>query len=132
MSNEEYLIVSYFIVGVVSLGLALVTYLLLQRSFHGVIKTLPSKHFFRILRNLFLMGIVLPALFGFFSVSFYSCSRQTYEEIIAERAYLVAKNQEQLSTSLFYVVIALFVWGLIIGSALFIIKKTKAAKNSLI
>lgn len=122
MTNEQYLIVSYFTVGLLSLGFALAAYLWLRHSFIGVTLAVRGK-FSIILRRLFFIGIILPALGGFFSVSFRSCSKGTYAKIIAERSYLVAKNQEQLSTSLLYIVIALLLWGIIILGALLLIKK---------
>jgi len=130
MTNEEYLIISYFTAGLISLGFAIFAYLYLRYGFVEIMQSVSGKHLFQIFRKLFLIGIVLPALFGFFSVSFRSCSRDTFDKIIAERAYLVAKNQEQLSSSLFYIVIALLVWGLILFGALFIIKQNKTPNNS--
>ena len=95
MTNEEYLLISYFTAGLISLGFAIFAYLYLRYGFVEIMQSVSGKHLFQIFRKLFLIGIVLPALFGFFSVSFRSCSRDTYDKIIAERAYLFAKNQEQ-------------------------------------
>jgi hypothetical protein len=128
MTNEQYLIVSYFTAGLISLGLALAAYFWLRRSFREIIRVIPHRYFSRILRKLFLWGIILPALLGFFSVSFRSCSKDTYEKIIAEKAYLVKKNQKQLSNSLFYIIAALAIWGFIIGGSIFIIKKQNNKK----
>lgn len=128
MTNEQYLVVSYFTVGLLSFAFALATYLLLRHSFIGVTQAVRGKLSI-ILRRLFFIGIILPALVGFFSVSFRSCSKETYVQIIADRSYLVAKNQEQLSTSLSYIVIALLLWGLIILGA-FIINKNHTIGES--
>lgn len=116
MTNEQYLVVSYFTAGLLSFAFALATYLLLRHSFIGVTQAVRGKLSI-ILRRLFFINIILPALVGFFSVSFRSCSKETYVQIIADRSYLVAKNQEQLSTSLSYIAIALLLWGLIILGA---------------
>ena len=72
---------------------------------------------------MFLVGIILPALFGFFSVSFRSCEKGTYEAIIADQAYLVAKNQEQLSAALSHIAIALLAWGLIVTIGFLVLRK---------
>jgi len=124
MANEQFLIISYIIVGLLSLGFALLTYSLLRESFTGIMKIVPEK-LSTILKKLFFIGIVFPAMAGFFSVSFRSCSKQTYAKIIAERSYLIAKNQEQLSTSLTYVVIALLLWGVIVLGALMVSESRK-------
>lgn len=123
MTNEVYLIVSYFAVGLLSFWIALAATLWLRRSFTGVVRPVPGQHFGRILRKVFSVGLILPALWGFFSVSFHSCSKETYDQIIADRAYLIEKNQEQLSAALSSVVIALLVWGLVVVGALIIISR---------
>jgi hypothetical protein len=128
MTNEQYLVVSYFIVGLLSLGFALATYLWLRHSFTAVTQAVGG-NLSVILRRLFFIGIIFPALVGFLSVSFRTCSKQTYVQIIADRSYLVAKNQEQLSTSLSHIVIALLLWGLIILGALIINKNHKIAER---
>jgi hypothetical protein len=124
MANEQFLIVSYIIIGLLSLGLAILTYILLRDSFTEIMKAVPEK-FSIILKRLLFIGIIFPAMAGFFSVSFRSCSKQTYAKIIAERSYLIAKNQEQLSTSLTYIVIALFLWGIIVLGALMVSRNGK-------
>ena len=129
MTNEQYLVVSYFTVGLLSFAFALATYLLLRGSFLAVTQIVRSKLSI-ILRRLFFIGIILPALAGFFSVSFRSCSKDTYIEIIADRSYLIAKNQEQLSASLSYVTIALLLWGLILIGLIIINKSHKTGKSS--
>ena len=124
MANEQFLIVSYITIGLLSLGFSILTYIWLRESFVGIINTIPGR-FSIILKRLFFIGIVFPAMAGFFSVSFRSCSKQTYANIIAERSYLIAKNQEQLSTSLTYIVIALLVWGVIVLGALMVSRSSK-------
>ena|GEM_PF-10788 len=118
MSNETYLIVSYFTVGIACLVLSLMTYALLRQSFRKVTETHPGGRLGLIFRRVFLFGITLPALAGFFSVSFRSCEKNNYQAIVADRAYLVAKNQEQLRISLQYLCIALLVWTVIIALVL--------------
>ena len=130
MNNEQYLILSYGAVALICLVLAMATYGWLRRSFASTVHDSSSPSFSKILKKLFLIGIIFPAFFGFFSVSFHSCSKDTYEKIIEERTYLVAKNQEQLSQALFYIVIALLGWGVIGAGALFIQKKERLKKNS--
>ena len=118
MSNEQYLIISYFVVATACVGLAAATYALLSRSFRALTGTAPGGRLGGIFRKLFFAGIVLPAMAGFFSVSFRSCERQTYPEIIADRAYLMAKNQEQLGAAFSHIAVALLFWGLVVTVAL--------------
>lgn len=114
MSNEQYLIVSYFTVGAACFGLGLLTYGLLRRSFGALTRTVPGGRLGQILRRLFLLGIILPAVAGFFSVTFRSCGKASYQSIISDRAYLVAKNQEQLKACLSNISITLLVMAIIV------------------
>lgn len=125
MINEQYLIASYFTVGAICAALAAAVYLFLRHSFMGIIRHIPFRQLSLILKRLFLIGILFPALVGFFSVSFRSCSRDTYEEIIADREYLIDTNKEELSTSVFNIVVALFAWGVIAGGAVYLARSKK-------
>jgi hypothetical protein len=66
------------------------------------------------LKRLFPVGMLFPALLGFVSVSYQSCDRQTYAKIVENRSYLVEKNQEQISSILVSIVIAVLVWDALI------------------
>lgn len=123
MTNEQYLITSYFTVGAICAALAVAVYMFLRNSFMGILRHMPLKHMSRILKRLFLIGIVFPALFGFLSVTFYSCSKDTYAKIIADRNYLIEKNKEEFSTSTSYIIVALFVWGVMVGGAIYLSRK---------
>lgn len=120
MNNETYLIASYFTVGGVGVLLGLLTWLVLRRSFTGALAAFPVRRLAGQLRALFFWGLVLPAMLGFLSVSYKSCRFDTYEKIISRRSYLVGKNHEQLQSILDYLVIALFVWAVIVGIGILI------------
>ena len=115
MSNEHYLIVSYFVVGLVS-GLAgFFVYLALKNPLARITEIFPRKQFAGILRILFPIGLILPALTGFLVVRYQvGCNEKPYSKLIADRNYLVYKNQQQLSSSATQIAVALLIWGLII------------------
>ena len=129
MSNEQYLIISYFFMGVICCVLPVIAYLFLRGSFTNIVSLLPGKHLSNILRKLFFIGILLPALLGFFSVSFKSCSVKTYEEVLEKRSYLVQKNKEQLSSSINHTVYALIFWSIAVFGAIVIIKKHRGKSD---
>lgn len=129
MSNETYLAVSYFVVGTACVTLGLATYALLWKSFAALTREVPGGQLGRILRRLFLLGIVLPALTGFFSVSFSTCGTESYEEITSDRSYLIARNQEQLSASMSHTGVALLVWGLIVSIGFATVGKGQQSKD---
>ncbi|MFC1746856.1 hypothetical protein ACFLZR_00800 [Candidatus Neomarinimicrobiota bacterium] len=124
MSNETYLTASYFVTGLAATGLAAGVWLYLRRPFGETMETIPARPFGGILRRLLVPGLVLPALAGFLSVSFRGCG-MSYAGIIAERAYLVEKNQEQLGATMGYLAVAVVAWGLIVLAGL-AMKESKA------
>ncbi len=107
MTNEDYLIISYFILFFISLGLGIITYRILRKP---VINITRNNKLGSIIKKIFPFGIILPALIGFFSVSFKSCSVNTYKGVIANKSYIIDKNMEQLSEMLKYIIIALVIW----------------------
>jgi hypothetical protein len=113
MSNEQYLIVSYFFVGVLSVVIAMAAYACLRRPLAGLARALPNRHLASVLKKIFPAGLVLPALAGFLSVSYQSC-HQSYQSIIADRSYLVGKNQEQLSAICFFLMLAILALGIVV------------------
>ena len=114
MSNEHYLIASYFASGAVSMALGTLVYLYLRRPFGEIAESASRKWFAAILKKVFPFGLFFPALMGFISVSYASCNHETYEKIVQDRNYLVEKNQQQLSATLLSLVIAILVWSLLL------------------
>jgi hypothetical protein len=104
---------SYFVCAVLSVAAALLVYLYLRRSFASVAESASGKHLPTLLKRLFPCGLIFPALLGFLSVSYYDGCSSTYEGIVANRELLVAKNHQQISAILFYVVVAVLVWNFI-------------------
>src|SRR5258708_2355131 len=117
MTNERYLIVSYFLVAALSVGLGILVYLFLWRPFSSVANAASGKRLPSLLKRLFPCGLIFPALLGFVSVSYRGCNK-TYEQIVESRSYLIQKNQEQISSVLFSILIAVLFWDVIVLLAL--------------
>jgi len=115
MTNEQFLIASYFFVAAISLLIGFAAYVWLRAPLMGIAAALPWKAVRDFLARLFPAGILLPALLGFISVSYRGCKVQEYEKIIADRSYLVSKSQEQVTASLTHVFWAVFAWSVLIA-----------------
>jgi hypothetical protein len=113
MSNEQYLVVSYFSVGALSTVIAMAAYAFLRRPLDGLTRSFANRNLASVLKKLFPAGLVLPALAGFLSVTYRSCG-ESYSSIIANRTYLVGKNQEQLSAICFFLMVAVLGWGVVV------------------
>lgn len=114
MTNDTYLVLSYVVCAALSVALGASVYLFLRRPFAVVADATPRKHLRSILKRLFPIGLLFPALLGFVSVSYKSCGRQTYAKIVESRSYLVQKNQEQISSTLLSIVVAVLTWDVVI------------------
>src|SRR5712692_5606110 len=109
MTNERYLIASYFLVAALSAGLGVLAYLFLRRPFGSVADTASNRGLPSLLKRAFPYGLVFPALLGFISVSYRGCNK-TYEQILENRSYLIEKNQEQISSALLFILAAVVFW----------------------
>lgn len=107
-----------------SLVIGLCAFLWLRAPLKSFSSALPWKGLRRLLAKLFPAGLVLPALLGFLSVSYFGCNEDSYEKIIASRSYLEQKNAEHISASLTYVFYAVCVWSLILAIVLWARKRT--------
>lgn len=113
MTNERYLQISYFAVLICSAGMGMATYHVLRTRFLAVCDETRSR-IAAFVRRFFLAGILVPALLGFCSVSYFSCNITTYEQVIEKRDYLVQINLEQLRAVLIYQIVAIMVWCLVV------------------
>ena len=99
MSNDHYLIFSYFAGFALSLALAALTYRLLRQPF-GRIAEAALTHSQRVfLKTALPVALTLGATVSFLSVSytFHACHTYTYKDVVKERSYLHKKNREQLA-----------------------------------
>jgi hypothetical protein len=118
MTNETYLIVSYFAVAGAGVVLAVLTTLVLmgpvRRALEGAVAPLA-----RILRRVLPVWLILAVLLGFMSVSYFDCKHTIYDSIVKDRPYLVEKNFDQGSEMCRYAAVGLAAYAAALGLALF-------------
>ena len=114
MTNDRYLVFSYFVCAALSCVLGTLVYLFLRRPFASLADTASGRRLSSILRRLFPLGLLFPALLGFATVSYQSCYRTTYETIVRDRSYLVEKNQQQISSTLLAILVAVLFWNVVV------------------
>ena len=109
MTNENYLIVSYFCAaggGVVGAVLtALVLRGSLRRAVAGVLGPVG-----RVFRRMLPAWLVLMVLFAFTSVSYLDCHHKTYQDVVNDRAHLEQVTRTQASQMLNYLAVGLLAY----------------------
>jgi hypothetical protein len=126
MTNERYLIASYFECAALAIALGILVYFFVRRPFASVADSASGRRLPAMLKRLLPCGLVLPALLGFVSVSYQSCTRSTYAEIVESRGYLIEKNQEQISSILLSILVAVLFWDVVV---LLILKYAQDGRN---
>ena len=112
MSNEHYLVVSYFVVGFLSLALGLAAYRVLQRPFAAIAEATAGLRA-GLLKRTLALSLTLAAILGFVSVSYLDCNKG-YDEIVKDRGYMNQINREQLQHAGNWIVFAVLAWGFIV------------------
>lgn len=110
MTNERYLIVSYFLFAFVSLGLGVVAYRELRTPFAAIADAVAGKSSSALLKRLLRLSITTAAVLGFLSVSYTQHGCVDYENVVKDRAYLVQLNREQIQSASDWIVYAVFAW----------------------
>ncbi len=126
MSNEHYLIVSYFVVGLVSLCLGIAVYRVLRTPFAAIAEAVAGRFRSRVLTRLLAVSMTLAAVLGFLSVSYNQKGCVSYEQVIKNRDSLVHTNQEQLQKTSDWVVSAVFLWCVVVLTCLIALHPTRS------
>ena len=118
MTNEHYLIVSYFVAVGAGLAAAAGTAAILsgplRQALAGAFAPLG-----RMFRRLLPPWLILAVLLGFASVTYFDCTHGSYEEIVADRAHLAAKTRQHASTMATCLAVGLMTYSLALGCCLF-------------
>ncbi len=125
MGNDEFLVASYFLTALICLCLGLGAYFWLRHPVERIFGALPRRDWGKILRKSFPASTILLVLSGFLSVSYYGCSGRKYNDIVSDHQYILSVNQQQVSESLYSLVIAVFVWAVIILLSLQTIRRER-------
>jgi hypothetical protein len=122
MTNEHYLIVSYFVVALVSLGLGVAADCVLRKPFAAIGEAAAGKSRLRTWKRTLTLSLTLAAALGFLSVSYPGCGK-SYAEIVEDRSYLAQMNREQLQAASDWVVYTVLAWCLVVVICLVVMRR---------
>lgn len=129
MSNEHYLIVSYFLVGAVSLCLGIAVYRVLRTPFAAIAEAAAGRLRSRVLTRALGVSMTLAAVLGFLSVSYTEKSCMSYEAVVKNRDYLVQINRQQLQKTSDGIVEAVFFWCVVVLICLVALRSPQANRD---
>ena len=117
MTNEQYLVVSYFSAVVGGVVLAVVTAMIvrgpLRRAVGGAFRPLG-----RLVRRVLPAWLVLMVLLAFTMVSYFDCSHHSYRQIVEDRPHLISVTRTQSRYMLICLGLALLVYVLVLAVVL--------------
>jgi hypothetical protein len=111
MTNEQYLIVSYFLVAGGSVAAGAVTALILRGPLRKAIAWIAAPAG-RFLGRGLVAWTLLAAMLGFLSVSYFDCGHKTYDSIVQDRDHMVQVTHSQIQTIFLWLLIALMAYAL--------------------
>ncbi len=114
MTNEQYLIVSYFSAAGGGIAVAVLTALLLRSRLRGAVRSL-VKPMGRIMRRLLPTWLILMVLFAFMSVSYLDCEHHDYQQVVEDRPHMVDVTHNQLKDMTTWLAVGLSVFALVLS-----------------
>jgi len=122
MTNEHYLMISYFVVALVSLGLGVAADRALRGPFAAIAEAVAGKSRLSTWKRTLTLSMTMAAALGFLSVSYWGCGK-SFAEIVKDRSYLVQMNREQLQAASDWIVYAVFAWCLVVVICLVVVRR---------
>jgi len=114
VSNEHYLIVSYFLFALVSLCMGVAVYRILRTPFAAIAESATARFGSRLLTRVMAVCMTIAAVVGFLGVSYTQKGCRSYEQVIKDREYLIQMNQQQVARTSDWLVWAVFLWCIVV------------------
>lgn len=113
MSNERYLIVSYFFFAVVCLGIGVLAYGILRRPFERIAeRTVGSGG--AVLKRALAFSMTVAAVLGFLGFSYNQKGCVSYQQVVSNRHLLVQANVEQVQGAANWIARTVLAWGVVV------------------
>ena len=128
MSNERYLIVSYFVSAVACSGLGVVVYLVLRKPFGAIADAIAGKDRASLLKRALTLTLTVAGLLGFLGYSYNQQGCTSYEQVIKNRATLVDANVQQVQGAVDWLVWTVLLWGVLVIIGLKVLQKRNSGR----
>ena len=111
MSNEQYLIASYFAVAAGALASGVLTAVVMRGPLVKAVRCV-ARPFSKLLGRGLVVWCILAAMLGFLSVSYMDCNHDSYDSVVADRPHIEQVTHSLASSSLNYLTLGVFVYTL--------------------
>ena len=125
MSNERYLIVSYFFFAVVCPGMGILAYLILRRPFERIAEAIVENSG-ALLKRALAVSMTTVAVLGFLGYSYNQKGCVSYQQVISNRYFLVEANVKQVQGAADWIAWTVLAWGLVVVIFLATLRKRKS------
>jgi len=125
MSNERYLIVSYFFFAVVCSGMGVLAYLILRRPFERIVEAIAEKRG-ALLKRALAVSMTTAAVLGFLGYSYNQRGCVSYQQVISNRYFLVEANVKQVQGAADWIAWTVLAWGVVVVIFLATLRKRKS------
>jgi len=124
MSNERYLVVSYFVFAALCLGLGVVAYSILRKPFERLSDaTVGSRG--AMLKRALAFSMAAAGVLGFFAFSYTQKGCVSYEQVTRNRDFLVEANVKQVQGAADWIAWTVLAWGVAVVIGLWSIRRRK-------
>ena len=129
MSNERYLIVSYFAFALVCLGLGILVYYILQRPFETIADTIMGKVRSGLWKRMLMLSMTAAGVLGFLGYSYTNNGCVSYAQVIKSREALVDANMQQLHGAVVWIAWTVLAWGVVVAIFLRTLQKSTSPRS---
>ena len=126
MSNERYLIVSYFVFAAVCLGLGILVHQILQRPFATIVDAIAGKSRSALLKRALRVTLTCAGVLGFLGYSYNERGCVSYQQVIQNRESLISANVRQVQGAADWIIFAALAWGVLVVVLLSVLRKQKS------
>lgn len=113
MSNEHYLIISYFVFAIVCLGLGALVYRILRKPFAAIVDvTVGSRS--NLVKKALTFTLTTAGVLGFLGYSYNQKGCVSYQQVIQNRRSLIDANVQQVQGAVDWIVWTMLAWGMVV------------------
>ena len=127
MSNERYLIISYFVFAIVCCGLGVLVHQILRKPFATIVDAIVGSRS-GIVKRALMVTLTAAGVLGFLGFSYNQKGCVSYAQVIKSRDFLVDANLHQVQNAVDWIAWTVLAWGVLVVMFLKVLQ-THSSRN---